>query len=75
MGPEQRATQFLLDFTPSTPFSTHYSLRTSRCGRLHLRGWMNTLGQGLPPPGAPNPCQEGQELTGHRQQWGDIARL
>lgn len=75
-GPKLQAAPFLRASLPChTPFTTYYSLRTSRSGALPLGGWLSPLGQGLPSPGAPNPRQESQELTGHRQQWGDIARL
>lgn len=74
--PELEAAQVLVVFTPSThSLSNPYFLRTSSGGGLHPRGWLRFLGRGLPPPGAPNPCQESQELTGHRQQRGDVTGL
>lgn len=72
----ERGPLISVGFTPThTPFTTHYSLRTNRSGALPIQGWLSPLGQGVPSPGTPNPCQEGQELTSHRQQWGDIAWL
>lgn len=58
-----------------SPSSSYCPLLTIWSGGPDPRGWLSPLEQGLPPPGAPKPCQKGQELTGHCQQWGDLARL